>query len=228
MLSVVFHFALSLLNIIGAIAAYFILKKEDSRKNIMEHLFLFFVFFTGYHLSLALPFWFYPGNLTAMAWGYNIAIAFLFLLLAPMYSIMVFQILGVPVKRLSFYIKIFLLFGLLPVLLQVCDFHLPTIDDSGFIIWNNNLIAGAISALAGASIAVIWTIIFFKNKPADLSFADKLRATVYTIGGLMFSLASIYFIARNVTMVILAFIFVFVGTILMNVIVLIPEKKKIN
>ncbi len=225
MTSFILHLILAFLNIFGAVAVYVIWKKGNFQKNIMGHLFLFYAFFVCYHLSLALPFWIFSGNLTAMAWGYNLAIAFLFLLLAPMYSIMVFQILGVPLVRISFLIKIFLLVGMVAVLIQVYDFRLPEILKSGFIIWNANLISSFIAFSSGASIAVIWTIIFLKNKPGRLNPAEKLKAILCTAGGLMFTISSIYFIARNLTMVVLAFIFVYIGTILLGTAVLIPEKR---
>jgi hypothetical protein len=226
MITFVLHFLLALLNVVGAVAAYSIWSRKDFRRVVMGHLFLFFTFFIGYHLSLSLPFWFFSQNLIALAWGYNVAIVFLFLLLAPMYSIMVFQIIGVPMKKIGFCIWMLLLLGLVTSLIQIYDFRLPIIDSSGFIIWNNNPVAGAISFLAGAMIAVSWLIIFLKNKPADLKTTDKIKAYMYTVGGMMFSLASIYFIARNILTVVLAFIFVFIGTVLMNSLVLIPEKKE--
>lgn len=194
----------------------------------MGHLFLFFAFFTGYHLSLSLPLWFFPGNLAALAWGYNLGIVFLFLAMAPMYSIMVFRIIGMPLKKIGQYIWMLLVLGLVPVFIQIYDFHLPIIDESGFIIWNANLIAGTIIFLSGASIAIIWTIIFFKNKPVGLNATEKIKAFICTTGGLMFSCASIYFLARGVLAVVLAFIFVFIGTVLMISLVLIPEEKSLK
>jgi hypothetical protein len=225
MLTFILHLLLALLCFIGAAASFSSWKLKRDKNDIHVHLFLFFAFFTGYHACLSVPFLLTGGNLMVMAWGYNFAMAFIYLALAPMYSIMVFQILGVPVARIGNYIKMLLIVGLFVVLIQAYDFRLPIIDSSGFVIWNNNLIAGGLTAAFCLAISVIWIFIYFKNKPVNLDALEKLKAVIYTIGGLMFSLASLYFFARSIFMIAIAFILVSVGTILMDILVLIPEKR---
>lgn len=225
MISVILHLALALMNATAAAAVYWIWTKEDHRQKLMGYLFIFYTAFAGYHLSLSLPFYIFGGNLTTMAWGYNLAIAFVFLLLVPMYTMMIFQVLGFTAKGIKRFIAVFFLTGATVVLIQVLDFRLPVIIEPGFILWSNNFVAGLLTFLAGASVAVVWTVIFLKNRPVSLSVAEKAKIYLFTLSGLMFSIASVYFIARNLTMVIIAFIFVFIGTALIIPTTLMAEKK---
>lgn len=213
------------MNATAAAAVYWIWTKEDHRQKLMGHLFVFYAAFTGYHLSLSLPFYIFGGDLAAMAWGYNLAVAFVFLLLTPMYAMMIFQVLGFSIKGIKRFMAIFFLAGATVVLIQVLDFRLPMIIDPGFILWNNNFTAGLLTFLAGASVSVIWVVIFLKNRPVNLNIAEKIKIYLFTLSGLMFSTASVYFIARNLTMVIIAFIFVFIGTALIIPTTLMAEKK---
>ena len=79
MLSVILHLLLALMLMVGLEVTYRLWQKKKFALDSVAYFFLFYLFFTGYNLSLSLPFLFYPQNLVFLAWGYNLAIVFCFL-----------------------------------------------------------------------------------------------------------------------------------------------------
>lgn len=220
MISAILHLILAFLTAVGAVGIYY---KFVRKTGYIKELFCFFVFFTAYHLFLSLPFFFSSGNLAIMAWGYNFAILFLFLLSASV-VIIEFQILNIPNKK-NLLCLVFLALGLTTVFLQIFNFRLPLIHKSGFIIWNVNILSKLIATMAASLTALSWSALLFKNWPKNACFTGKLKTVLLGAGTFMFALACVYFFAYNVAMVISAFIFVSVGTILCTAGFLIPKRK---
>lgn len=192
----------------------------------MKNIFLFYFFLVGYHLSLILPFLFSGGDLTAMAWGYNLAVVFLFLLVSS-FLLVEFNILGFSRKKSMAIITAFMSVCALVVLLQIYDFRLPIILPSGFILWNANLAAAWVTALAGFIAAMIFVYISLKNWPANLNLNEKIKNTLLVTALFAFGISSImHFPARGFTQILLAFVFIYTGTILFTAAFLVPKKKE--
>lgn len=220
MISAILHLILAFLTSIGAVGIYYKFVRKGGH---IKDFFWFYVFFTAYHLFLSLPFFLTSGNLTIMAWGYNFAILSLFIFLAPVIMIE-FQIINMPKRKRKILISSFLLSGLIAVLLQVFIFRLPIIHESGFIIWNANILSKLIATLAAVLTSLSWSLFLFKNWPKNISFVEKLKTVFLGTGAFVFALACVYFSAYNVAMVISAFIFVSIGTVLSTACFLIPKK----
>lgn len=221
MISAILHLILAFLTAVGAVGIYY---KFVRKTGYIKELFCFFVFFTAYHLFLSLPFFFSSGNLAIMAWGYNFAILFLFLICVSVVVIEL-QILNIPNRKKRFFMAGFFSLGLITVLLQTFNFCLPIIHKSGFIIWNVNILSKLIATMAASLTALSWSALLFKNWPKNVCFTGKLKTVLLGAGTFMFALACVYFFAYNVAMVISAFIFVSVGTILCTAGFLIPKRK---
>jgi len=225
MLTAKLHLILAAINFIGATASYLIWRKNDKRAAVMGNFSLFFTAFIFYHLCLALPYLLFNANLKIMALGYNLAILFLFLLVSPMYKVIFFNVLNIPSGKSKIYSLLFLLLGMAVFAIQSYDFQLPQIGPDGWVVWNNNFLAGLITLVFAASGPVVWMAIFLQSQPAKMDWREKSKAFLFTAGIFMFSLASIYFIARNPVMLLLAFIFTFMGTLLVNAVILVPQNK---
>jgi len=225
MLSIILHSILAILTTFGVVIFYFILKKGKKKNPIMKNIFWFYSFLVGYHLSLILPFLFSGGDLKTMAWGYNLAVVFLFLLVSA-FLMVEFDILGFSKKKSRTILVSFMSVCLFVVLLQIYDFRLPIILPSGFILWNANLAAAWITALAASITAMTFVAISLKNWPANLNFNEKLKNILLNIGLFSFAVSSImHFPARGFTQILLAFVFIYAGTIFFTAAFLVPKKK---
>jgi len=225
MISAILHLVLSLLTAIGALVSYEIWIRNKSQRQAMKDFVAFFIFFTVYHLLLSVPFFLFKADPVVMAWGYNFAVLFVFLILIPIYRTIIFYVMGMPRNKGNFLLGMLLLVGFAVVTLQIYYFRLPIIDPSGFIIWNSNLISGLITFSAVAFAVMLWVAIFLKNRPENLGHMEKFKTALYTLSFIMFTIASIYFIACNLAMVYTAFITVTLGTILMVIEFLIPKEE---
>lgn len=223
----ILHLILAFLTAIGALVTYIFWRKNAFQNQNIKMFFIFFVLFTGYHLFLSLPFFFTPDNLTAMAWGYIFAIVFLFLMCVPMWKL-ILRILSVSDKTIKSIIRGFLLICMIITLIQIYDFRLPIIHQSGFIIWNVNLFSAWFTSIAVGILPFLFGFSFFKNWPKNVTTVEKLKAFFFSIGGFTYGLACVYFIAWNVDMIISAFILVTLGTILFIMPFLIPKRKQIE
>ncbi len=227
MLSIILHSILAILTTFGVVVFYCILRKGKKENPIMKNIFLFYAFLLGYHLSLILPFLFSGGDLKTMAWGYNLAVVFLFLLVSA-FLVVEFNILGFSRKKSRTILVSFMSVCLFVVLLQIYDFRLPIILPSGFILWNANLAGAWITALAGFVAAMTFVAISLRNWPANLNFNEKLKNTLLIIGLFSFGISSImHFPARSFTQILLAFVFIYAGTIFFTAAFLVPKKKEI-
>ncbi|NOY35769.1 MAG: hypothetical protein GXP44_02530 [bacterium] len=228
MLSIILHSILAILTTFGVAVFYFILRKGKKENSIMKNIFLFYSFLLGYHLSLILPFLFSGGDLKTMAWGYNLAVVFIFLLVSA-FLMVEFSILGFSRRKSRTVIAFFMSICLFVVLLQIYDFRLPVILSSGFILWNANLAAAWITALAGFVAAMIFVVVSLRNWPANLNFNEKLKNVLLVIGLFSFGVSSImHFPARGFTQILLAFVFIYAGTIFFTAAFLVPKKKELR
>ena len=225
MISAILHLGLSLLTAISAIATYRIWKKNKSQRKVLKDFLVFFIFFIAYHLFLSLPFFLFKADLIMMAWGYNLAVFFVFLILVPIYRTIIVYVVKMPSYKSKVLLGTLIVIGFITVALQIYDFHLPVISSSGFIIWNANLISSSIVFSTVVVAEIWWLILFLKNRPLNLSLRGKVKVTLYTLSFIMFTIASIYFIAYNLAMIYIAFIAVTLGTILMTIEFLIPQEE---
>lgn len=227
MTTTILHFILAIFTAIASVITYSLWHKGNFQDINKKRFFIFFVFFTAYHLCLSLPYLFLQKNLTAMSWGYISAIVFLFLFCLPMWKL-ILGLANVSTKATKFIIGIFLLIGLLGFFIKIYDFQLPIIHSSGLIIWNADLISAWLTFICVGTLPFSFFVFFFKNYPKNLGFDEKLKTIFFGGGGLTYSLACVYFIAWNVDMVISAFILVTLGTILFIMPFLMPKRKQIE
>ncbi len=225
MISAILHLVLSLLTAVSAVVVYGIWRRNKLKRQVMKDFLVFFIFFTAYHLFLSLPFFLFKADPAMMAWGYNFAVFFVFLILVPIYRTIIFYIMGMLPGKGNFLLGMLLLVGFAAATLQIYDFRLPIISPSGFIIWNANLASGLITFSAVALAVALWLVIFLRNRPENLGHMEKFKTALYSLSFIMFTIASIYFIARNLIMVYTAFITVTLGTIFMTIDFLIPKEK---
>ncbi len=226
MLSATLHIILAVINIIGAANSYLSLKKDSQRRAIKNALFLFFIFFIFFHLSLSLPYLFFGENPVILSWGYNVAVLFLFLLVAPMYNIVATRVLKISEEKNRILLTLFFLAGIIIIAVQSFLPAYPRVLESGFIIWGNNFWTGLITMVFGAFVPILWAVVFFANRPEKMTSHEKVKAALLTAGTLMFSAASIYFIARNQQMVLWSFIFIYIGTLLVNALTFLREEER--
>ena len=225
MLSVMLHLILALLTTIGAFGVFLYWRKEDfSKHSPRRNIMIFFIFFTFYHLSLSLPYLFFGGNLKAMAIGYNFGIFFLFLMSVPMMSILlrIYDFAPEKIKNINLG---FLAIGFLIVAGLFLDLHLPVIDKTGFIIWKVNPVLGIINAVVIAFLPFIFGFSFWRNRPSNIGWVERIKLSLLSSGSFIFSLACVYFAAQNLLMVISAFVFVTLGVLFWIIAFFIPKQE---
>lgn len=213
--------------VISGILAYSYWKKGGFRKSILNYLFVFFLFIAAYQFFLSLPF-LLTKNLFLTAWGYNLAIVFVFLIAVPIFR-MEFDLLGVSEKRSNFFQVLYLLVGVAVIVIQAYDFRLPIVHESGFIFWNANPVAAWISSFAAFILSMALVVVILKNRPENLTFLEKLKTTLFITASIATSLSVlIYYPAHNLLQVILAFAAAYLGFALFMVTLLIPRRENKN
>ncbi len=227
MITAILHFILAVFTAFASTVTYFLWQKTGFQDKNKKGFFYFFIFFTGYHLCLSLPFFITPQNFAFLTRGYIFAIVFLFLMCVPMWKL-VLGLVNVSAKATKFIIGIFLLIGFSVFLIEIYDFHLPIIHQSGLIIWNANLLAAWLTSVCVGILPFLFGFTLFKNYPRNIGLVEKLKTIFFSSGSFAFSVACVYFIAQNVIMVISAFIFVSLGIILFTLPFLIPKRKEIK
>ncbi|MBU2109743.1 hypothetical protein KKB71_02190 [Patescibacteria group bacterium] len=227
MTSAILHLILALLSFAGGLVIHTVWAKHRIKEQYIKRLSSFFFLFTFCHLSFGLPYLIYQDNLRVLAWGYNFAIAFMFLSVIFIWK-MVFEILCFSAQKIRSMTIFFLFLALITVLVQIFNMRLPTIFHNGFIIWNGNLISGTIISLHIIFLVILWIYILLKNWPKEITFIEKLKSVLITIGAILMGSSFIYYIAYNYTMVLLSFIFVFLGTTIFIIPFLIPKKREIQ
>jgi len=227
MTSAILHLILALLSFAGGLVIHTVWAKHRIKEQYIKRLSSFFFLFVFCHLSFSLPYLIYPDNLRVLAWGYNFAVAFMFLSIIFLWK-MVFEILCLSQRKIRLMTFILLLLILVTIFIQIFNMRLPTILNNGFIIWNGNLISGTIISLHIIFLVILWIYILLKNWPQEITFIEKLKSVLITSGAVLMGSSFIYYIAYNYTMVLLSFIFVFLGTTIFIIPFLIPKKREIQ
>ncbi|MEW5907679.1 MAG: hypothetical protein AB1643_00635 [Patescibacteria group bacterium] len=228
MKTIILHFILASITAIASVVAYLGWRATKYSEDVKRGFFLFFFFFIGYHLSLVFPFLIFGANLRAIAWGYIVAIIFIFLLLVPIWRIVLNRLFGLSIKKINFIITLLLLAGLLVTIIEIYDFRLPIFDESGFIFWNANIIAALITSFSAAILETVSIFYLIKNWPSNLSTFKKIKTALFMFGLMMFIIACIYFLAFNLTMVITAFVTVSLGTLSFLITLLIRDQTELT
>lgn len=227
MTSAILHLILAGFMTVGAVFIYFkyyFLKKNFSDEDIpLIYIFWFYIFFIGFHLSLSLPLYLFSEP-EMLAWGYNLSIIFMFLFEIPLW-LLYFKLSNTKQNIKKITIITFSLMGLIVTIIQSVDLNLPIIDSSGLIIWNNNLIAGWITFISTATLAVVFPKFMIKNLPKNMGFISALKSYTFSLGGILFALACSYFIATTSTRVIIAFVLVYLATFFFSLTFFLPNPQ---
>ncbi len=226
--SVILHLILAFLTLVGAVGVYIYWWRDGFvKKSPRKQLFLFFIFFTAYHLFLSLPFLFFHGNLRLMAFGYNFAILAIFLMSVPIFRVYL-GFYELSPQKIKLIINTFLLVGIALIIGLFYDLRLPFIDESGFIIWRVNLFLGILNTIVIGTLPFLFGLSFLKNLPRGITSIEKVKVFFLSFGSFSFALSCIYFAVQNLFMVIIAFIFVTLGIIFWIISLFIHRKKLIS
>lgn len=223
--SVILHLILAFLLAVGASALYIKWRSDEASRKFTKNLLYFYFFFNVYHLSLALPYIIFNGNLEKMAWGYIIAIASVFFITISFWRLLV-EIFRMDINKVKYLMGFFCLWGAAAVGLLIYDFRLPMVLPSGFIMWNGNILAGSMAGFFCVLSSFVWLGLVVKNWPQGLGWLEKSKITMLIAGPFFFSIAGfIYFVARGMFEIIFAFVIVFLGTIIFSIPFFIPSHK---
>lgn len=211
---------------ICAVLTYFNWKKDKFHHKMTRLLLLFFIFFTAYQLSLSLPYLMSGGNLRIAGWGYNLAIAFVFLAINPMIELeMVFTRTGE--KRKKIIKNIFILLGLAIVGWQLYKFQLPIASESGFIFWNANSIGAWLTSLATFLISSLIVIQIIIRWPSGLGLAEKTKSFFFCVGAASLGISAlIYYTSQNIAQSTVSSVAAYIGCIFVTAAVLFPERTE--
>jgi hypothetical protein len=230
MLTTIIHLVCAFIFIFGSIPVYVDWKKSLAGNNHVQVglLLLFCVCNVGFNLALSLPYLIFGWDTGALAVGYDFAVVFLILMV--MMLLRLGMALSLEKRAVTLSVQGFLIgCGVAAVWLQIIDFRPPVLFPSGFIMWNADIIAGALTGVVSFIVASAFAYELVKNRPADLSSEARRKVRRLATSLALFALAGIlYFPARTQWQVVSAFFAYAFGTLVFVMTFLVKSKKKVE
>jgi hypothetical protein len=228
MISIVLHLVLAAATSVAVLAAFRIWKKQKLDNNaLVKYYVIFFIFSFLYHLCLSLPYFFSFGNLFLTAWGYIIGISCIFLMIFFVFKILAY-LFGFSVNKIRGFETATLLVGVLVFFIQIFDLRLPIVLASGYIVWNNNLLAGGLTFAATFCGSLAFVFSFVNNLDKAENNIEKIKLYFLTVGTLFIGVSSIYFVSRTLIFLQLSFIFHFLAILFFSGAFLAHQRIKIK
>ena len=206
------HSILGLAMLVGTIAAFFKWQQDGfEKKSPLSYFFYFFLVFSIFHFLLSLPLIF-SADLKIAGWGYDVAIASVFLLFF-VGSKMAAYFYGLSMEKSGYTSFIILISGFATLIAQIAHSSLPVIGHDGFIYWNGNPIASMIITISAYVYSFSLAYIMVGNFLKVSKTKARLKLFLISAGWISIGISSVYFIANTQALIISAFVFNFLGGI---------------
>ncbi len=161
---------------------------NGSKNKKLKNFSIFFFLFAIYQLLLS--YFLFFDDLYIGAWSYNFAIAIDFIMMAFVLSI-ILELFGVSERDRNIFYPIVLMIGVLVIAIQVYDFRLPILQETGFVDWNANKLASRITSLTGFLISIVWAHGLLKDLSSLEENYQKIKALLLSLGGLFLGISSL-------------------------------------
>ena len=209
MLVSISHIIFTFLSIVIAAGVFGSYIGGHSKSKKLKRFAIFFVLFASYQLFFS--YFLFFDNLYFAAWSYNLAIIVAFIMFAFILSV-ILSILGVTRRNRSMVYLFVLLTGVAVVGMQIYDFRLPVVKESGFIDWNANKLAARMTSLSAFLISLIWVYALLVNISSFHGHPRKLKAILLASGGLSLGLSGLTtYHTYEESIAIASHIFAFIG-----------------
>lgn len=147
---------------------------------------MMFLFLSGYSFSLSLPFYYNSSDLGLMAYGYILAMVFVFLTMLVGIRVQLF-ISGKSWKFSGFLPAVLIsLAGLFVIFLLLADLRLPIINSAGVVVWNVDPLAGLVAGIVTSIYGIAWAYYFLKASAMVGRTAHKIKMLSLGGAGLIF------------------------------------------
>ncbi len=187
----------SILSLIaGLISAFagvrFLLTAQKAKNKGIRDLGFVFLSLAGHAFSLAFISIFFLDNPLVLAWGYNVAILFIYLTLVAGVGIPVFRTYAVFRNNLNSFRLGLLLLGITIFFIQSLSMGIPEIQNNMVINWNENMWTGLVTGLISLAYSLTWTILFWKDSYVVKEGVLRLKMKILATDGILLGIAAIF------------------------------------
>jgi hypothetical protein len=225
MISIILHFIVVLLGVVGCLALDLSLRKQAVQSRMAKQFFSALIFFTLYHAFLSVPVLALGLNEAVLTYGYVGAIIFLFLTLVFAVAIET-ELLEVASQKRNASVVVLFVVGVLVTAMQMLQLPAPY-SEAGFIFWNASFLPATLTSLSVFFVMSLIVAVMVKKWPKHFDLTQKIKAVVLNAGFLMLAFSGlIYYPSHNLLQTKASFVSGILGAILMVISLLIKKHNK--